>query len=64
MNSKETLGSSQKFKSIIHEEAPLAGTEKDRDSSKGKEPLSGWAKQEKKATKLQNIGSFRKRKND
>ena len=52
MNSKESLGSSQIFKSIIHEEAPLAGTEKDRGSSKGKEPSMG-GKQEKKATKLQ-----------
>lgn len=52
MNSKESLGGSQKFKSIIHEEVPLAGTEKDRGSSKGKEPSMG-GKQEKKATKLQ-----------
>ena len=52
VNSKESLESSQQFKSIMNEEAPSAGMEKDRGSSKCKEPsMSG--KQEKKPTKLQ-----------
>lgn len=52
VNSKESLGSSQRFKSIMNEEASSAGMEKDRGSSKCKEPsMSG--KHEKKAIKLQ-----------
>lgn len=60
MNTKESLGSSQKFKSIIHEEVPLAGTEKDRCSSKGNDPSMG-GKQEKKATRLQTWPFLRER---